>query len=87
MMRKGLTIVLLSTLATLATAGCGDDGGRTATAVGYGTSKPRGDLVVSAASSLKTAFTTYGDAFDGARVRFSFAPLSINVKTLDCVGR
>jgi molybdate transport system substrate-binding protein len=33
----------------------------------------RPDLVVSAASSLKQAFTTYGDEFKAARVRLSFA--------------
>src|SRR3954453_6737815 len=44
--------------------GCGgDDGG--------GGSKP--PLTVSAASSLKTALTAYGSAFDDAKARFSFA--------------
>jgi molybdate transport system substrate-binding protein len=38
---------------------------------GSGSSRP--DLVVSAASSLKQAFTTYGDQFKDARVRLSFA--------------
>jgi molybdate transport system substrate-binding protein len=56
--------VMLAAVLALATAGCGsgDDGGR-----GDGT------LVVSAASSLKTAFTRYGDDFPDATVRFSFA--------------
>jgi molybdate transport system substrate-binding protein len=47
----------------LAIGGCGDDDGP-------GSSKA---LTVSAASSLKSAFTTYGDGFDGATVRLSFA--------------
>src|SRR4051794_5103115 len=31
------------------------------------------DLLVSAATSLKAAFTSYGDGFDGANVQLSFA--------------
>ena len=45
----------------LGVAGCGssdDDGG---------------DLLVSAATSLKTAFTSYGEQFDDAKAQFSFA--------------
>src|SRR4051794_32354064 len=53
---------LLVSMAVL--VGCGgDDGG--------GGSKP--PLTVSAASSLKTALTAYGSAFDDAKTRFSFA--------------
>jgi molybdate transport system substrate-binding protein len=55
--------VAVAVCAALALGGCGDDGGS-------GSSKP---LTVSAASSLKSAFTDYGDGFDGARVRLSFA--------------
>jgi molybdate transport system substrate-binding protein len=53
-------------LAALAIAGCGgsSSGSRSG-------DKP--DLVVSAASSLKDAFTTYGTQFQAARARFSFA--------------
>jgi molybdate transport system substrate-binding protein len=49
--------------ACVAAAGCGDgsDGGG------------RPTLVVSAAASLKQAFTAYGDSFGAARVRLSFA--------------
>jgi molybdate transport system substrate-binding protein len=65
------SIVALSAAVTLAAAGvatgCGSDG-----ATGRATAA-RGDLVVSAASSLRPVFTTYGEAFGGARVRFSFA--------------
>lgn len=46
----------------LALGGCGGDGS--------GSSRP---LTVSAAASLKTAFTQYGDSFQSARVRLSFA--------------
>jgi molybdate transport system substrate-binding protein len=46
----------------LVMAGCGSGGGSGSK-----------DLTVSAAASLKTALTQYGDGFDGARVRLSFA--------------
>jgi molybdate transport system substrate-binding protein len=59
---RAFTATLLALAA--GTAGCGSDD---ETARGGGT------LVVSAASSLKTAFTTYGEGFGGATVRFSFA--------------
>ncbi len=52
--------LLLATLA-LGVAGCGssdDDGG---------------DVLVSAATSLKSAFTSYGEQFDDAKAQFSFA--------------
>ena len=49
----------------LARGACGDDDA--------GGSAGGGTLTVSAAASLKTALTEYGDAFDSARVRFSFA--------------
>jgi molybdate transport system substrate-binding protein len=49
----------LALLSVLALAACGGDG------------KPT--LTVSAATSLKTAFTAYARDFDGARVRASFA--------------
>jgi molybdate transport system substrate-binding protein len=52
-----LGVLLISAL--LALAGCGGD------------DKP--PLVVSAAASLKQAFTAYGHGFTGARARFSFA--------------
>ncbi|MCW3013937.1 MAG: molybdenum transporter, periplasmic molybdate-binding protein [Solirubrobacterales bacterium] len=74
MILKRLTMALSATVA-LAAAGCGSDtrdSGGGGSAVGYG-AKPKGDLIVAAASSLKTAFTTYGEAFDRATVRYSFA--------------
>ena len=56
-----VAIVLASGL--LALAACGGDDGAAA--------KPQ--LTVSAAASLKTAFTEYGKQFSGASARFSFA--------------
>jgi molybdate transport system substrate-binding protein len=50
--------VAAALVAVIAVAGCGSSGD---------------ELTVSAATSLKTAFTTYGDDFDGADVQFSFA--------------
>jgi molybdate transport system substrate-binding protein len=51
-------------LGALAVAGCGSSSA---------SSGSRPDLVVSAASSLKDAFTQYGAQFPSARARFSFA--------------
>jgi molybdate transport system substrate-binding protein len=54
---------LVAATAPAALGACGGDGG--------GGSRP--DLLVSAASSLKTPFSDYGATFEGARARFSFA--------------
>jgi molybdate transport system substrate-binding protein len=51
----------------LLVAGCGDDNDSSAS------EKNRPDLVVSAATSLKAAYTAYGRDFVDAEVRFSFA--------------
>ncbi len=61
--RRALAAILA--VFALAAAGCGDNDGSS------GSSKPR--LTVSAAASLKTAFTAYGGDFAGAQARFSFA--------------
>jgi molybdate transport system substrate-binding protein len=53
-------VVVLLVSSALAVAGCGGDD-----------SEP--PLVVSAAASLKQAFTTYGNEFSAAKARFSFA--------------
>jgi molybdate transport system substrate-binding protein len=50
----------LAALALAGLAGCGSSGGD-------------GDLLVSAATSLKAAFTGYGEQFDRANAQFSFA--------------
>ncbi|MGI8438795.1 MAG: molybdate ABC transporter substrate-binding protein [Thermoleophilaceae bacterium] len=57
------------TIVALLVAGCGagDEGASS----GPPPERPR--LVVSAATSLKTAFTAYGEAFEGADVALSFA--------------
>jgi molybdate transport system substrate-binding protein len=60
---KRAAIVVLVLLALGFTACGGDDGG----------SGSGGRLTVSAASSLKNAFTDYGQSFDAADVRLSFA--------------
>jgi len=56
------TALLISTI--LVAAGCGSDDNA---------GSDRGDLVVSAATSLKAAFTGYGEQFTGANAQFSFA--------------
>jgi molybdate transport system substrate-binding protein len=48
-------------------AGCGGDDEQTSG------QPPRQPLIVSAAASLKDAFTSYGDSFSGADVKLSFA--------------
>ncbi len=58
--------VLLAAVALVATA-CGGDDDQAAVDEG----KPQ--LTVSAAASLKQAFTEYGKRFSGASARFSFA--------------
>lgn len=54
-----LAAALLVAILALAGCGSGDDGG--------------GEVLVSAATSLKTAFTSYGEQFDRAEAQFSFA--------------
>jgi molybdate transport system substrate-binding protein len=57
---RSWAFVLLITFAALAGCGSADD-------------DDRGDLLVSAATSLKSAFTSYGDQFGAAEAQFSFA--------------
>jgi molybdate transport system substrate-binding protein len=59
-MRSTALAILLTTLVAL--AGCGSSA-----------DDDRGDLLVSAATSLKSAFTSYGAQFDDAEAQFSFA--------------
>jgi molybdate transport system substrate-binding protein len=58
-------LALLAASAAL-TAGCGDDDGGAA-------ASQRPQITVSAAASLKKAFTDFGATFDPAKARFSFA--------------
>ena len=61
----------LLAIVVLALAGCGEDDEGSSGSSGGGGEKPQ--LTVSAAASLKAAFTEYGKQFPGADVRFSFA--------------
>jgi molybdate transport system substrate-binding protein len=61
-MRARVAAVLLA-LVALAVAACGDEGG----------ASQRPQIAVSAAASLKAAFTGLGASFPDARARFSFA--------------
>jgi molybdate transport system substrate-binding protein len=61
--RRVLTLLGLVSAIALA-AGCGSNDNA---------SDKQGELVVSAAASLKRAFTAYGEQFNRATVRFSFA--------------
>jgi molybdate transport system substrate-binding protein len=63
--RWAIVAVLVAVAAALL-AGCGSSGDKSG-------SSGTGDLVVSGATSLKQAFTKYGQEFGGATVRFSFA--------------
>lgn len=63
-MRSLLALVLVGAVAV---AGCGSDDDKDAS------SKGGGDLVVSAAASLKKALTSYGESFTQAEAQFSFA--------------
>jgi molybdate transport system substrate-binding protein len=59
--RRRSLLAAIALLLVLPLAGCGSS------------DKPGGDLLVSAATSLKRAFTDYGDAFSAANVQLSFA--------------
>ncbi len=62
-----LLALLLAPATGFAVAACGDDD------ASGGASSGSGQIVVSAATSLKQALTTYGGRFEGATVRLSFA--------------
>ena len=72
-MKRVAVVMLLA--AALTAGGCGDDsgGGSDAGSSAASSSASRPTLTVSAAASLKAAFTAYGREFEDARVRFSFA--------------
>jgi molybdate transport system substrate-binding protein len=62
-MRRAAAVAAVAIAIALAAAGCGSSGGS-------GAGRPQ--LIVSAASSLRDAFTAYGDTFRPARVRLAF---------------
>ncbi len=66
MLRSMRSPVALLAAAVLLLAGCGDP-------VAPSNSGRAGDLLVSAAASLKGAFTAYGETLTDAEVKFSFA--------------
>lgn len=68
-MKRRLTLAAVAAMFTL--AGCGHDDAATSGAASTPAAKQ--PVVVSAAASLKGAFTAYGDAFDGGDAKFSFA--------------
>ena len=70
-MRTEAMLTVALALVVLAVAACGGDDEQSAERVGAAASKPQ--LTVSAAASLKTAFTEYGKQFPDADARFSFA--------------
>ena len=70
-MRLGPWLAVLLAIVALAVVACGEDVEGSSGSSGGGGEKPQ--LTVSAAASLKAAFTEYGEQFSGADVRFSFA--------------
>lgn len=71
---RTLAALLLVLVAGTALAACGsDDDASTATPASTGAASSTRPVVVSGATSLTKALTTYGDAFDGGEVRASFA--------------
>ncbi len=64
--------VSLAVVLMLALSGCGGNSSTTSNGGSGGGSGGKSDLTVSAAASLKQAFTTYGQSFTAASVRYSF---------------
>lgn len=64
-------LALAAAAAALSFAGCGDDHDSAASSPAL--TSAESPVVVSAAASLKEAFTNYGDAFTGGEPKFSFA--------------
>jgi len=60
--RRGRSLAACAVLLALALSGCGSSA-----------ADEQDDLLVSAATSLKAAFTEYGEGFSGANVQLSFA--------------
>ena len=75
-MRRGALLMLaVALLAALVVAGCGGGGSSSGSteASGSGESSGGGTLIVLGASSLTEAVTKYGESFEGATVKPSFA--------------
>ena len=70
-MRTARRLGVLLALIVLTLGGCGEDDEGSSGSGGDGGGKPQ--LTVSAAASLKTAFTEYGKQFSDANAKFSFA--------------
>ncbi|HEX2410934.1 MAG TPA: molybdate ABC transporter substrate-binding protein [Solirubrobacteraceae bacterium] len=70
-MRTARWLAVLLALIAPALGGCGEDDEGSSGSGGDGDGKPQ--LTVSAASSLKTAFTEYGKQLSDANAKFSFA--------------
>src|SRR5687767_12884459 len=66
-MHRGRCLALAAALlaTVVVAAGCGSDGDPA--------TNERGEVVISAATSLKSAFTSYGERFAEAEAQFSFA--------------
>ena len=71
MVKRNWLAVTITALALLVAACGGGSSGSTSSSGSSSASKP--DLTVSAAASLKAAFTAYGQQFPQATVRYSFA--------------
>lgn len=67
-LRSSLTLAAALLTGTLVATGCGGSGDDSSAAA-----TDRGEVVVAAATSLKSAFTSYGERFAAAEAQFSFA--------------
>ena len=72
-MRIGRWLGVVPAIVVLAVVACGEDDEGSSGSSGGGGGGDKPQLTVSAAASLKSAFTEYGEQFSGADVRFSFA--------------
>jgi molybdate transport system substrate-binding protein len=72
-MRTRWWLGILLALGALAASACGGGGGGSSSSSSSSAGGAKPQLTVSAASSLKDAFTSYGKQFSDAKTRFSFA--------------
>jgi molybdate transport system substrate-binding protein len=68
-----MRLAALAAVAMLVTAGCGSSSSTTSSGASGAAAASAKPLTVSAAASLKAAFTAYGAQFPAANVRYSFA--------------